>query len=89
MFEKLKQIGKLREVQKSLEEEEVETEKNGTRVVLNGNLKVINISLNPELEKEEQEKILRSVLMKVWKKLNPAWLKNSNPCFRFINQQLY
>ena len=59
MFEKLKQIGKLKEVQKSLEGEEVEVEKNGTRVVVNGNLKVVGISLNPELEKEEQEKILK------------------------------
>ncbi len=58
MFEKLKQIGKLREVQKSLEGEEVEIEKNGTRVVLNGSLKVVSVSLNPGLEKEEQEKIL-------------------------------
>ena len=58
MFEKLKQIGKLREVQKSLEEEKVETEKKGTRLVINGNIKVVDISLNPELEKDEQEKAL-------------------------------
>ncbi len=58
MFEKLKQIGKLREVQKSLEEENVEIEKNGTRVVLNGNFKIISISLNPALGKEEQERVL-------------------------------
>ncbi len=58
MFDKLKQIGKLREVQKSLEDEKVEIEKNGTRVVINGNLKVLSVSLNSGLEKEEQEKVL-------------------------------
>jgi DNA-binding protein YbaB len=58
MFEKLKQIGKLKEIQKSLEEEKVEIKNNGTRLVINGNLKVIEVSLNPELEKEEQEKVL-------------------------------
>ncbi len=58
MFEKLKQIGKLREVQKSLEEEKIEIEKNGTQVVMNGNLKVLSVSLNPGLEREEQERIL-------------------------------
>ena len=58
MFEKLKQIGKLKEIQKSLEDEKVEIENNGTRLVINGNLKVIEVCLNPELEKEEQEKVL-------------------------------
>ena len=59
MFEKIKQIGKIKKIQKSLGQEEIEVEKKGVQMIVNGNLKVIRIVLNPELSKEEQENALK------------------------------
>ncbi len=59
MFEKIKQLGKLRDLQKSLEKEEVEIEKEGVKVVMNGNLKVVEIVLNPDKNIQDQEKLLK------------------------------
>jgi DNA-binding protein YbaB len=59
MFEKLKQIGKLKEMQKSLEEDKIKIEKKGLNLVINGNFKIVSLTLNPELGKEEQERILK------------------------------
>ncbi len=59
MFEKIKQLGKLRDLQKSLEKEEVEIEKEGVKVVMNGNLKVVEIVLNPDKDIRDQERLLK------------------------------
>jgi len=59
MFDKIKQMKKMREVQNALAQEKIESEKNGTKVVLDGNLKVVEVVLNPSLSKEDQEKTLQ------------------------------
>lgn len=69
MFEKLKQIGKMREIQKSLKDEEVEVEKKGVKIVVNGNLDVVSVALNAELEKEEQEKLLKDCFNEAMSKI--------------------
>lgn len=69
MFDKLKQIKKLKALQNSLGEEQVEIEKNGLRVVINGKMEVMDIILNPELKKEEQERILKDCINEAMKKL--------------------
>ena len=58
MFDKIKQFKQLKDLQAALEEERVEIEKQGIKVVINGKLDVIEINLNSELNREEQEKIL-------------------------------
>lgn len=62
MFDKLRKIKQLRELQDSLAKEEVEAEKRGTKVIINGKMKVEQIILNPELSREEQEKVLKNVI---------------------------
>ena len=69
MFERLKQIKKLREMQKSLNEQRVTVEKEGTRIVLDGNFEVIEISLNPQLSAQEQQKVLKECFNEGIKKL--------------------
>ncbi|HHE76608.1 MAG TPA: YbaB/EbfC family DNA-binding protein [Candidatus Parcubacteria bacterium] len=59
MFEQLKKLGKLKKVQDSLKEKEVEIERQGVRVVINGNFEIVEVKLNPEISQEEQERILR------------------------------
>ncbi len=62
MFDKLKDLKKLKDLESSLGNERVEKEKNGIIVVVNGRAEIISISLNPELEKENQEKYLKECI---------------------------
>ena len=69
MFDKLKQIGKLKEIQDVLLQEKFEIEREGIKVVINGKMEVEKIRLNPELVKEEQEKIIKDCLNEAMKKI--------------------
>jgi DNA-binding protein YbaB len=62
MFEKLKQIKELKRIQEKIKKETIEIERQGIRVVLNGNLEIKEIMLNPALAKETQEEILKECL---------------------------
>lgn len=62
MFDKLKDLKKLKDLESSLGNERVEKEKNGITVVVNGKAEIISISLNPELDKENQEKYLKDCI---------------------------
>ena len=62
MFNKLKHLKELRQqaktIQNALEKETVSIEKNGIKVVINGNLEIKEIILNPEMPLKDSEKIL-------------------------------
>lgn len=62
MFDKLKDLKKLKDLESSLGDERVEKEKNGIIVVVNGRAEIVSISLNPELDKENQEKYLKDCI---------------------------
>lgn len=62
MFDKLKQLKELKQMKDSLSEERVEVEKQGIKIVLNGNLEIEQLILNSEIEKEQQESILKDCL---------------------------
>ncbi|MFA5228504.1 MAG: YbaB/EbfC family nucleoid-associated protein [Candidatus Paceibacterota bacterium] len=62
MFDKLKDLKRLKDLESSLGKEIIEKEKNGIKVVINGKTEIISISLNPELTKEEQEKLLKDCI---------------------------
>lgn len=65
MFNKLKQFKDLRDkaktVQGALAEERVSKEKNGVKISLNGNLEILEVSLNENLDKKSQEEAIKSV----------------------------
>ena len=69
MFDKLKQIKKLREIQKSLGKERADVEKSGIRVTINGNIEIEDIRLNPELDIDKQAKILKDCINDAVKKM--------------------
>jgi len=69
MFDKLKQLKELKELRDSLSQEKEEVERKGVKVVINGEMKIEEIQLNPDLEKEEQEKILKECINEVIKKI--------------------
>ncbi len=62
MFDKLKQLKRLKDFEDSLSRERLEKEIDGTKVVINGKTEIISISLNPELSKEKQEEVLRKCI---------------------------
>lgn len=66
MFSKLKQFKDLRSqakiMQDALAQESITEEKNGVKVVLNGNLEVIGLSLNENLSAAAQAEIIKSCL---------------------------
>ncbi len=65
MFDKLKQLGQLTQLKKlkdSLEKERKEVEKEGVKVIVNGKMEIEEIKLNPNLEIEEQEKIVKDCI---------------------------
>jgi len=69
MFDQLKQLGKLKELKDILEKEKKEVEKEGIRVVINGKLEVEEIKLNPQLNFETQERIIKECINEAMKKI--------------------
>jgi len=69
MFDKLKQLAKLKEIQSKLKQEFVTSEREGVKVTINGELAVEEIVLNPELAPEEQAQILKELLNEAAKKI--------------------
>lgn len=69
MFQKLKQLKKLKDIQKSLGKEKMDVEKDGVRVTINGNIEIESITLNPELDVNRQEKVLRDCINDAVKKI--------------------
>lgn len=63
MFNKLKQFRDLRSQAKTMQDmlaqETITEEKNGVRIVLNGNMEVVSLTLNGELAKNSQEETLK------------------------------
>lgn len=62
MFDKVKDLKKLKDLDNDLGKEIIEKEKEGIRVVVNGRSEIISILLNPELNKEKQEQLLKECI---------------------------
>lgn len=69
MFDKLKQIKQLKELQDSLKEEIIEIEKNGVKIVINGKMEVISITLNDKISIQEQERATKDGVNEAFKKI--------------------
>lgn len=79
MFNKLKQFRDLRSqaktMQSALAQESVSEEKNGIKVVLNGNMEILSVSLNPELSRDKQEEGLKDCLNNALKRAQKIMAK--------------
>lgn len=62
MFDKLKDLKKLKDLESALGNERIEKEKNGIKVIVNGKAEIMSISLNPDLDKEKQEQSLKDCI---------------------------
>ncbi|MCD6270191.1 YbaB/EbfC family nucleoid-associated protein [bacterium] len=62
MFDKLKKIKELKQVQDELAEEKISVEKQGIEVVVNGKMEIIKITLNLSLPKDALERTLKECI---------------------------
>ena len=62
MFENLKNLQKLKQMQDSFKKERLTVEKRGVSITMNGNFEVEEIKLNPELSLEDQQDVLKEAL---------------------------
>jgi len=62
MFDQLKKIAELKKMQDSFKKEKLTVEKRGVSVTINGNFEVEEIRLNPELNLEDQQYVLKEAL---------------------------
>ena len=62
MLDQLKKIAELKKIQDSFKKEKVIVERDGVTVEINGNLDVESIKLNPDLNAEKQQEILKRCL---------------------------
>jgi DNA-binding protein YbaB len=76
MFDQIKKLAELKKIQDSFKKELVVVEKNGVKVVMNGNFEVEEISLNAELGKEVQERVLVSCLNEAKDNIQKTLAKN-------------
>ena len=58
MFDKLKKVNQLRKIRNSLKNEKTEVEKDGVRIVVNGEMKVQEVEISSDLTKKKQEDAL-------------------------------
>jgi len=72
MFDKLKQFQQLNKIKDSISKERIEVEKNGIKVAVNGKMEIESIVLNPDLQKEDQERILKECINDAFKKIQMA-----------------
>ncbi len=78
MFDKLKKIKELKRVQSQLKSETAESEKEGVRVIVNGEMLIQEVQISPNLTKKRQEDVLtecinesiRKVQMKIAEKMS-------------------
>ena len=68
MFDKFKDLAKMKSLQKSIQEKEFISEKEGIKVIIDGSFNIKDVFLNSDLNKGEQEKILKDCLNDVFKK---------------------
>ena len=76
MFDKLKQINEIRQLQNAIKQERVEVEKQGVRVSMRGDFEIENIVLNPGLDTKMQEKILMQCINEAKQKIQAVLAKN-------------
>ncbi len=69
MFDKLKQIKQLKELQDSLKKEIIEVEKSGVKIIVNGKMEVESVTLNDDISIEDQEKAVKDGINEAFKKI--------------------
>jgi len=75
MFDKLKEINKLRELRNQLKAEKTEIERNGVVVIANGSMEIEELRLNPELDIKRQAKTVKNAVNDALRKVQVSSAK--------------
>lgn len=62
MFDKIKKLKQIKDLQNDLKKEKVEKENNGIKVIINGQLQIQDLNLNSDLDPKEQEETLKNLI---------------------------
>ena len=76
MFDKLKQINEIRQLQNTIKQERVEVEKQGVRVTMRGDFEIEHLTLNPELDTKTQEKMVMQCINEAKQKIQGILAKS-------------
>ena len=76
MFDKLKQINEIRQLQSAIKQERVQIEKQGVRVIMRGDFEIEGLMLNPALDTKTQEKLLMQCFNEAKGKIQGILAKN-------------
>ncbi|MBU4023166.1 YbaB/EbfC family nucleoid-associated protein [Patescibacteria group bacterium] len=69
MFDKFKQLKNLKDMQEAMEKEAITIARQGVEITINGKFEVQEVSINPKLEKKEQEIVIKQCFNEAVKKL--------------------
>jgi DNA-binding protein YbaB len=69
MFDKMKEMNKLRQLQSAIKKQKIKVEKEGTKIEMRGDFAVIMVKLNPNLDTSKQEDVLIDLLSEARKKM--------------------
>lgn len=69
MFDKLKEMNKLRQLQSAIKKEKIRIKKDGVEIAMRGDFAVTSVKLNPDMDLKKQEDILIDILSEARKKM--------------------
>lgn len=77
MFDMVKQLKQLKDLQDNIKKQKVAVEKNGVKIVLNGAFELEEIILNPALDKTVQEKTIKECFRDAGHQIQAKVMENS------------
>jgi len=81
MFDKLKQLAQLKEMESKMKEERIVVENSGVKIVINGKLEIEEIALNPQLGLEEQQRIVKDCFNEAVRKIQMSMAQKFSGLF--------
>ncbi len=76
MFDKLKKLNELRNLQSEIKKQSAEASKDGVRVVIDGGLDIVELTLNPALDIKAQERAVIGAFAEAKTKIQAVIAKN-------------
>lgn len=75
MFDKFRDLKKIKDLQDSFKNENFDTEEGRVRISMNGNMEVEEIVLNPELDNKKNQELLKQNFNELIKKVQMGLAK--------------
>lgn len=76
MFDLLKQMGQLKQMQEAIKKERVEIENDGVKVTVSGEMSILEIKLNPDKPAIDQERTVKDSINQAFTEIQSRLAKN-------------